>query len=265
MMQKVIESSRLQFTRKRADIEAEISKWYEPIEPPPKPAKEGGFGEGKPVGASAPYNPKPAAAGASFGKSIDARQPSRGASAPYNPRPAAPAAAVLPVPARVPVAAVPAAPEKKLAFKEAFAAVNILPASQPPVPSPAASLPKPASQDSNRPNQGFPTMPLPAKPAPSKNLAGLREALAAIKKSEAPRPAAIVAAPIAPAQQIPAPAPKPEQAAEKKPHVLIPPKHVSIAADALPQPAAPRKENPREIPEEELKKMLDVPPPPEVM
>ena len=259
MAPQAIEMSRKQFTRKRADVEAEIAKWYEPIEPPPKVAKEGVFRD-KPAGASAPYNPKPAAAGASFGKKIDARpMPPRGASAPYNPRPAVAAVPpVSPVQAVVPVSGVistssnssvipgltgnpgPHSPvpksqvsDKKLAFKEAFAVVNIAPAIQP-------VSPKPVAEEQKRPAQF--AAPMASKPAPSKNLSGLREALAAIKKIETQKPAQ-------------ASAPKTEPIAEKKP-IQNPVSHPEIPAI--------KKENLREIPQAELEKMLDVPPPSEL-
>ena len=276
MMQQVIESSRLQFTRKRADIETEIAKWYEPIEPPPKAPREGGFGEGKPAGASAPYNPKPAAVGASFGKSIDARpQPPRGASAPYNPRPAAPAAApasapaasavppvsaAVAVPARVPVAPVAAAPEKKLAFKEAFAAVSLIP------PSPAAAKTEASAAVISEAKRPFPSaMPTPSKPAPSKNLSGLREALAAIKKAEPAKPSSHAVVP--PAVSMEPLVEKKTEASKPVPAPIAEPVKAEIPAERKPLPAAPSPQPKvaNEMSQAELEKLLDVPLPPEIL
>lgn len=242
MMQSVIGESRRQFSRPRAVVEAEIAKWYEPIEPPAKPPREGTFGA-KLAGASAPYNPKPAQAGTSFGATIGVRPLSShppvsraqsrpaGASAPYNPQPRSFAESVSPG---------VIAKDKKLAFKEAFAAAIIAPsASLPPSAAPAS-----ASSD---PRRIF-SAPAVSNPGVSKNLFGLREALAAIKKTT-------------PAAGVPSPA-----AAPQPPFPALVPATEKILSDPVPQtrspyvpPPAPPQQSVREIPEAELNKMLDVP------
>jgi energy-coupling factor transporter ATP-binding protein EcfA2 len=220
-VQEIVAASRKQFSRPRADVEAEVVKFHEPV-PKPAPAVV----SAKPAAsAKAPLSKPQAAVQPAPYKQITptpTHKPFAVLKQAIVPTPSTPKPSVQPVqpvaPAPTPSAPVPQAP------------LSGAPTPTPAPIQPAAAPIKPASLSSLAPKQASRVDPkIPVK----KNVDDLRSALAAALGGKLPSPA-------------PEPVPKARQA---------PPPEDVRAEPIAPKPGTP-KGPPKEVPEDILKKLL---------
>ncbi|MGC9605496.1 MAG: type IV secretion system DNA-binding domain-containing protein [Minisyncoccia bacterium] len=224
-VQEIIAASRKQFSRPRADVEAEVIKFHEPI---PKPPPAAVTATAKPSSTAKTPSPKtPAAA-----QPMPPKQP---APAPTH----KPFAVLKQVVVPTPSAAKPSAQP-------------VSPASSASTPVPQASTPVPV-QPAPAPVKPVPLSFLAPKPAPrvdpkvpvKKNVDDLRSALSAALGGKLPTP-------------VPAQEPLRETSLAKpieKTQPARPPQETASAEPAAPKREAP-KGPPKEVPEEILKKLL---------
>lgn len=227
----IVTASREQFSRPRAQVEADIIKFHEPVkkpEPAPRMAQ----------GASPSMGPGPSAP-----KPTSASNPPRAAA------PAGPSSA---------------RPPTHQPFKTALGEVLRTSGAVPPVPAPAPAPMQRVPQPSPRPVPE-PVKPLPlsslapvsaAKPGqktPTKeNLNDLKSALSAVLgKAGTTAPAAPFPKPVAPERSIPPSMPQSTPPTTPAPSLRPVPK---IADQKTEQPQA----DPKEVPEDVLKKVLKV-------
>jgi energy-coupling factor transporter ATP-binding protein EcfA2 len=224
-VQEIIAASRKQFSRPRADVEAEVIKFHEPI---PKPPPAAVTATAKPSSTAKTPSPKtPAAA-----QPMPPKQP---APAPTH----KPFAVLKQVVVPTPSAAKPSAQP-------------VSPASSASTPVPQASTPVPV-QPAPAPVKPVPLSFLAPKPAPrvdpkvpvKKNVDDLRSALSAALGGKLPTP-------------VPAQEPLRETSLAKpieKTQPARPPQETASVEPAAPKREAP-KGPPKEVPEEILKKLL---------
>jgi hypothetical protein len=214
-VKEIIDASREQFARPRAQVEAEIARFHEPAPRPTPPRAD------QPIKATfSPGNePRPAPAPAPASAPASAPVPKAVASQPQAAAPktiSQPAPASAPAPAAVPKAQVPNRPTPppleggSTSLKDALAKVKPptppAPAVSATPPAPQPPKPKPVSLSALAPKQQDPRRPDPKAQDP-KNVDALKSALSAVLKKPEQKPpesAAMPArAPAPAAQEVP--------------------------------------------------------------